>query len=72
MIWGLDGGTNPPVRTPNLFRQEAPIAQLDRAQAYEAWGRTFESYWARQGVSKPPNGREAPRPWAFPFDVRRG
>lgn len=29
------------------FRR-APIAQLDRAQAYEAWCRKFESSWARQ------------------------
>ena len=29
------------------MKTEALVAQLDRAHAYEAWGRTFESFTVR-------------------------
>src|ERR1700729_4407853 len=32
---------------PELFRENAPVAQLDRASDYESEGRTFESFRAR-------------------------
>src|SRR5690606_35277109 len=49
-------------------QSKAPIAQLDRAQAYEAWGRTPESYWARHHL-----GRRGSRhtPSGVPIAVRR-
>src|SRR2546423_1806929 len=37
----------------------APVAQLDRAQAYEAWGSLFESGRARRKI--PRAGRAQPR-----------
>ena len=35
----------------------APVAQLDRVQRYERWGREFESLRARHQIGKPPSRR---------------
>lgn len=45
------------VTTGLLSSLYAPVAQLDRAHAYEAWGRAFESLRVR--IQKPPEALEA-------------
>ena len=41
-------GCNRAAQAPYAFRENAPVAQLDRASDYESEGRTFESFRARQ------------------------
>jgi hypothetical protein len=55
----------------SLFRLavgQAPIAQLDRASAYEAGGRKFESSWARR--ARPCTKSPAPVPGGFGGTLR--
>jgi thiol-disulfide isomerase/thioredoxin len=42
----------------------APVAQLDRAQAYEAWGRMFESFRVRKILRRFNSGAQAARLFA--------
>jgi hypothetical protein len=47
MAYGIGG------LCPEMLREKAPVAQLDRASDYESEGRTFESFRARHSRTKP-------------------
>lgn len=59
-----------PVHRPRrtVVAASAPIAQLDRASAFEAEGRGFESLWAHLQTPKPNRRKPVDRPITFELD----